>query len=95
MINPLGDSRRDVCLTLADSPWRECPCRPTMGLRGIRSITTRKIPLAAATEPLRDLMDDRPLQRSRDDAGRLRLTGEGSMLGELVKAVLERPLAPS
>jgi hypothetical protein len=40
-------------------------------------------------------MDDRPLQRSRDDADRLRLTGEGSMPGELVKAVLERPLAPS
>ena len=28
-------------------------------------------------------------------AGRLRLTGEGSMLGELVAAVLERALEPS
>ena len=46
--------------------------------------------------PLRQLMDDRLLDalldRSRDQAGGLRLTGEGSMLGELVKAVLERAL---
>ena len=50
-------------------------------------------PAAAA---LRELIDDRLLdallQRSRDAAGGLRLTGEGSMLGELVKAVLERAL---
>jgi transposase-like protein len=41
-------------------------------------------------------MDDRLLdallERSRDEAGGLRLTGEDSMLGELVKAVLERAL---
>ena len=47
--------------------------------------------------PLRELMDDRLLdallERSRDAAGGLRLTGEGSMLGELVAAVLERALA--
>jgi putative transposase len=46
--------------------------------------------------PLRELMDDRLLdallERSRDQAGGLRLTGEGSMPGELVKAVLERAL---
>ncbi len=46
--------------------------------------------------PLRELMDDRLLDalldRSRDEAGGLRLTGVGSMLGELVKAVLERAL---
>src|ERR1700683_3405381 len=46
--------------------------------------------------PLRELMDDRLLDalldRSRDEAGGLRLTGGGSMLGELVKAVLERAL---
>ncbi len=46
--------------------------------------------------PLRELMDDglldALLDRSRDEAGGLRLTGEGSMLGELVKAVLERAL---
>src|SRR5216683_2223706 len=46
--------------------------------------------------PLRQLMGDRLLdalaERSRDEAGGLRLTGEGSMLGELVKAVLERAL---
>jgi hypothetical protein len=42
----------------------------------------------AARRPLRELMDDRLLdallERSRDQAGGLRLTGEGSMLGELV-----------
>src|SRR5882762_5352527 len=46
--------------------------------------------------PLRELMDDRLLDalldRSKDAAGGLRLTGEGSMLGELVRAVLERAL---
>ena len=50
----------------------------------------------AARVPLRQLMDDRLLDalldRSRDEAGGLRLTGEGSMLSELVKAVLERAL---
>jgi transposase-like protein len=49
-----------------------------------------------ARVPLRQLMDDRLLdallERSRDQAGGLRLTGEGSMLDELVKAVLERAL---
>jgi putative transposase len=49
-----------------------------------------------ARVPLRQLLDDRLLdelaERSRDEAGGLRLTGEGSMLGELVKAVLERAL---
>jgi putative transposase len=51
---------------------------------------------SAGDRPLRELMDDRLLdallERSRDEAGGLRLTGEGSMLGELVKAVLERAL---
>jgi hypothetical protein len=46
--------------------------------------------------PLRELMDDRLLdallERSKDEAGGLRLTGAGSMLGELVAAVLERAL---
>src|ERR1700688_4236062 len=50
----------------------------------------------AERAPLRELMDDRLLdallERSRDQAGGLRLTGEGSMLGELVRAVLERAL---
>ena len=49
-----------------------------------------------AAGSLRELIDDRLLdallERSRDEAGGLRLTGEGSMLGELVKAVLERAL---
>ncbi len=51
----------------------------------------------AAGVPLRELVDDRLLdallERSRDAAGGLRLTGAGSMLGELVAAVLERALA--
>ena len=56
-----------------------------------------KSPLTGrAAGPLRELIDDRLLdallERSRDGAGGLRLTGEGSMLGELVKAVLERAL---
>ena len=41
----------------------------------------------AARRPLRELVDDRLLnallERSRDQAGGPRLTGEGSMLGEL------------
>jgi putative transposase len=52
--------------------------------------------LEAARVPLRELMDDRLLdallERSRDEAGGLRLTGAGSMLGELIAAVLERAL---
>jgi putative transposase len=50
----------------------------------------------ASGQPLRELMDDRLLdallERSLDQAGGLRLTGEGSMLGELVRTVLERTL---
>ncbi|TDD59007.1 IS256 family transposase [Actinomadura rubrisoli] len=46
--------------------------------------------------PVRELIDDSVLdlllEQSLDEAGQLRLTGEGSMLGELVKAVLERAL---
>jgi putative transposase len=45
---------------------------------------------------VREVVGDRALDlllaRSRDEAGQLRLTGEGSMLGELVRAVLERAL---
>jgi hypothetical protein len=51
---------------------------------------------AEARRPLRELMDDRLLdallERSRDSAGGLRLTVEGSMPGELIRAVLERAL---
>jgi putative transposase len=50
----------------------------------------------AARVPLRELVDDglldALLERSKDAAGGLRLTGAGSMLGELVAAVLERAL---
>jgi putative transposase len=53
-------------------------------------------PAGQGLAPLRELIDDRLLdallERSRDEAGGLRLTGEGSMLGELVRAVLERAL---
>jgi len=49
-----------------------------------------------AAVPLRELLDDglqdALLERSRDEAGGLRLTGEGSVPGEMVKAVLERAL---
>jgi len=45
---------------------------------------------------VRELVGDQALDlllaRSRDEDGQLRLTGEGSMLGELVRAVLERAL---
>src|ERR1700727_2877218 len=51
---------------------------------------------AGREETVRELVGDRALDlllaRSRDEAGQLRLTGEGSMLGELVRAVLERAL---
>jgi putative transposase len=50
----------------------------------------------SARGSLRDVLDDdvldRLLEHSKDAAGGLRLTGEGSMLGQLVKAVLERAL---
>lgn len=46
--------------------------------------------------PVRDLLGDEVLdallERSKDADGGLRLTGAGSMLGDLVKAVLERAL---
>ena len=51
---------------------------------------------AGGRAPLRELMGDQLLdellERSKDEAGGLRLTGEGSMLGEMVAAVLERAL---
>lgn len=53
-------------------------------------------PGAGRKVPIRELVGDRVLDlllaQSKDEAGQLRLTGEGSMLGELVKAVLERAL---
>jgi putative transposase len=46
--------------------------------------------------PVRELLGDEVLDmllaQSKDEAGQLKLTGEGSMLGELVRAVLERAL---
>ena len=51
---------------------------------------------AGGRAPLKELVDGRLLdelfERSKDEAGGLRLTGEGSMLGELVSAVLQRAL---
>ncbi len=48
------------------------------------------------TAAVRDLVGDEVLdallERSKDESGGLRLTGEGSMLGDLIKAVLERAL---
>jgi putative transposase len=55
-----------------------------------------EIPGGGREETVRELVGDRALDlllaRSKDEAGQLRLTGEGSMLGELVRAVLERAL---
>ena len=55
-----------------------------------------EVPGAVREETVRELVGDRALDlllaRSKDEAGQLRLTGEGSMLGELVRAVLERAL---
>ena len=49
-----------------------------------------EVPSAGREETVRALVGDRALDlllaRSKDEAGQLRLTGEGSMLGELVKA---------
>src|SRR3984957_13075534 len=54
------------------------------------------VPGGARRPPLRALIDDSLLDellaRSRDEAGGLRLTGEGPLLGELIRAVLERAL---
>jgi putative transposase len=47
---------------------------------------------AGVRELLGDEVLDALLERSKDADGGLRLTGEGSMLGDLVKAVLERAL---
>ena len=53
-------------------------------------------PGAGREETVRELVGDRALDlllaRPEDEAGQLRLTGEGSMLGELVRAVLKRAL---
>ncbi len=74
------------------------PAQNTAGVSGEISHYDGENPPSSgrAAGPLRELMDDRLLdallERSRDEAGGLRLTGEGSMLGELVKAVLERAL---
>jgi putative transposase len=47
--------------------------------------------------PIRELVGDRVLDvllaQSKDEAGQLRLTGEGSMPGELVRAALEAEMA--
>ena len=84
-------------------PWRAAAarCRPRAGTprgdgQGPGRGGAAADGLQAGRVPLRQLMDDRLLdallERSRDEAGGLRLTGEGSMLGELVRAVLERAL---
>jgi len=71
-------------------------CRPTAVTLSDQAPTVADVDQAAEVErrPIRELLDDQLLDEllawSRDAAGGLRLTGEGSMLGELVKAVLER-----
>lgn len=49
-------------------------------------------PGGSLREAIDDSVLDLLLERSKDAAGGLRLTGAGSLLGELVKAVLERAL---
>jgi hypothetical protein len=52
------------------------------GSGGCREVPRRgRGVVPAARRPLRELMGDRLLERSRDSAGGLRLTSEGSMLG--------------
>ena len=57
---------------------------------------TVAVPESGRDVPVRELLGDEVLdlllERSKDESGQLRLTGEGSMLGQLVKAVLERAL---
>ncbi|MFG2000425.1 IS256 family transposase [Spirillospora sp. NPDC048911] len=54
------------------------------------------MPESGRDVPVRELLGDEVLDlllaRSTDESGQLRLTGEDSMLGQLVKAVLERAL---
>lgn len=63
---------------------------------GAAAVGRVPMPSGAGDVPIRELLSDEVLdvlaEQSRDEAGQLRLTGEGSMLGELVKAVLERAL---
>src|ERR1700678_1600886 len=66
------------------------------GTAGSRSIAHHGGENPPGPVPVRDLLGDEVLdallERSKDATGGLRLTGEGSMLGDLVKAVLERAL---
>src|SRR6266481_5073008 len=93
-----GEKRSHVRYMPRARPGRDgARCRARQGLGGPLSLRRGKSPSAGREAvSLRELMDDRLLdallERSRDEAGGLRLTGEGSMLGELVKAVLERAL---
>src|SRR5205823_5646717 len=54
------------------------------------------VPVAGGDVPIRELLGDEVLDlllaQSKDEAGQLKLTGADSMLGRLVKAVLERAL---
>src|SRR5258708_39830646 len=93
-----GEKRSHVRYMPRARPGRDgARCRARQGLGGPLSLRRGKSPSAGREAvSLRELMDDRLLdallERSRDEAGGLRLTGEGSMLGELVKAVPERAL---
>jgi Transposase, Mutator family len=93
-----GEKRSHVRYTPRARPGRDgAGCRSGEGFGGPHLLRWGKSPDAGREAvPLRELMDNRLLdallERSRDEAGGLRLTGAGSMLGELVKAVLERAL---
>jgi hypothetical protein len=96
-----GEKRSHIRYTPRARPGRDgACCRTPRGFGGTPLIATGNPPAAGPEAvPLRELIDDRLLDallaRSKDEAGGLRLTGEGSMLGELVKAVLERRWVPS
>ena len=66
------------------------------GTEGSGGIAHHDGQIPPARVPVRELLGDDVLdallERSKDEGGGLRLTGEGSMLGDLVKAVLERAL---
>ncbi len=98
MATTTGEKRSHVRYIPRARPGRDgARCRSRWGFGGPLSLRRENPPSAGQSlAPLRELIDDRLLdallERSRDEAGGPRLTGAGSLLGELVKAVLERAL---
>src|SRR5258708_39987016 len=98
MATTTGEKRSHVRYIPRARPGRDgARCRSRWGFGGPLSFRRENPPSGGQSlAPLRELIDDRLLdallERSRDEAGGPRLTGAGSLLGELVKAVLERAL---